>query len=275
MNIIVETLNKKKINVNLERAELILGATAFLTKENLSKDDKVINPITNEMLPIIKSNENRFFVPAHNIFDYNYAKQNNLEIKQVVAPYFYGTGEEKPRKDVKTQTRHSVIAVIKDLENNKYICLDCKNRNCKSFVMGGIEQGETIEEAALREVKEETGYLNVKIDRISDISMYNHFYAGYKGVNRYAILEVVFGHLENNQKEELSAEENSKHVVKYIDEEDLKDYINVNNNMFVIEELLHQNKPYEKEEGKIINSTEYNKMDIFEARKKIEQKLLS
>lgn len=91
MNIIVETLNKKKINVNFERAELILGATAFLTKENLSKDDKVINPITNEMLPIIKSNENRFFVPAHNISDYNYAKQNNLEIKQVVAPYFYGT----------------------------------------------------------------------------------------------------------------------------------------------------------------------------------------
>ena len=94
----------------------------------------------------------------------------------------------------------SVIAVIKNEEDNTYLCVDALKRNCKSFVLGGIEEGETPEEAAIREVKEETGYIDIKINRKSIFELHNHFYAAYKGVNRYATLNVIFGILKSKEK---------------------------------------------------------------------------
>lgn len=38
----------------------------------------------------------------------------------------------------------SVIAVIKNEEDNTYLCVDALKRNCKSFVLGGIEEGDGI-----------------------------------------------------------------------------------------------------------------------------------
>lgn len=48
--------------------------------------------------------------------------------------------------------------------------------------MDGIEEGETPEEAKKREVKEETGYNDVKVTGVSNFVLHNHFYAGYKAL---------------------------------------------------------------------------------------------
>lgn len=265
MQVIVKTLNDQKIKIDIDREELIYGAVAVLT--NQIKEDFVIHPLTKEKIPVIHSEENRFFIPAHIKEDYEYAKSNGIKIKQVVAPYFYGKGNETVRDDEKTQFRHSVIAVIKDDVEEKYLCVDCKNRDCKSFVLGGIEEGETNIEAAIREVREETGYTDVIIEKISDISIYNHFYAEYKGVNRFATLDILFGKLLTKAREQISEEENNKHIVKWINKEDLKSFLNIDNNLYVLEELYNGSKAYEKEEGNMINSFELDRLDIFEARK--------
>lgn len=269
MIINVKTLNGRRLKVILEREELIYGATAVIINDEIDYKDKVIHPLTNEKLPIIKGSCNRFFIPAHIDEDYEYATKNNLPIKQVMAPYFYGVGEEKVREDVKTQTRHSVIAIIKHNKRDEYLCVDCKNRDCKSFVLGGIEEGEDVIQAAKREVKEETGYLNVSIDKVSNISVYNHFYAGYKGVNRYAVLSIAFGRVLNEIKENISKEESSKHIVKWVKKEELKDFLTVNNNLYALDELFNGSKAYTKEEGKMINSYELDKLDILDAREKV------
>lgn len=269
MIIKVEMENGKNVNVNLEREELIYGITALLCNEDIEEGVMAINPITKDKMEIIKSKETRFFIPAHIEEDYEYAIKNNMNIKQVVAPYFEGVGKEKVRKNIETQDRHSVIAIIKHNIEDKYLCIDCKNRNCKSFVLGGIEKNETAKEAAIREVQEETGYQNIKINYISPISIYNHFYAGYKGVNRYAVLDIVFGEIIDEERKKLSQEENAKHEVKWINREDLTGFININNNLFALKILLEGDKAWEKEEGRMINSYEMDKMDIFEARKKI------
>lgn len=158
----VKTDNGRKIKVGINRPELIYGATALITNKRV--DEYGVNPATNEKLAFIvrKGSPTRFFVPAHIQKDNNYARKHNLEIRQCVAPYFLGKKEETPNPDYKTEKRHSVVAIIRNTESDTYLCEDAKGRSCKSFIMGGIEDGEAPEKAAIREVVEETGYCDVK-----------------------------------------------------------------------------------------------------------------
>lgn len=254
----VKLSNDEFVKVSIDRPELIYGATGIISSDI---DDSLygINPLTGDKLNIINMNEkqNRFFIPSHNQKDYEYAKENNLKLKQVVAPYFYGEGEESPREDIKTQVRYSVVAVIKNNENDTYLCEDAKGRNCKSFVMGGIEEGETAREAAIREIYEETGYSDVTIDFISNFKVVNHFYAGYKGVNRYAYLNIVFGHLNTDKCDKITKEEDAKHVVKWIEKKDLKDFINIPLNKYALDMLLEGETAY-VEDGIMITDDENN-----------------
>ena len=196
-------------------------------------------------------------VPAHNQEHFELARKFNLPYKQVVAPYFKGTGEESLNPDVETKFRTSVIVVIKNEEDNTYLCVDALKRNCKSFILGGIEEGETPEEAAVREVKEETGYIDIRIKRKSIFELHNHFYAAYKGVNRYAILYVIFGTLNSKNREKISDEESNKQRAMWIKRENLKDFLTVNNNLFVSNFLLDEDCAYEGE-GIMINSEKFN-----------------
>lgn len=262
--------NNENINMELEKAELVYGIQGVLLN---SECNNAYIPVIDKNVPVIKSDENRFFIPAHNDLDWKYANENNLKINQVVAPYFYGKGEETVRNDVETQKRHSVIAVIKHSLDDKYLCLDCKGRECKSFVLGGIENGETPEQAAIREVKEETGYTDIEVTYKSPIKLINHFYAGYKGVNRYATLDIVFGQLKTENNIGISDNEAKKHEVKWIDKDKLIEFISVDNNKYALDILLNGDKPYTKD-GIVINSDNLNDMPSEKARKIIGEKLM-
>lgn len=138
-----------------------------------------------------------------------------------------------------------------------FLCVDALKRRCKSFVLGGIEEGETPQEAAIREVKEETGYIDITIKRKSIFQLHNHFYAAYKGVNRYAILYIVFGTLNSKKREKISEEEFNKQRAIWIKKENLKNFLTVNNNLFVNNFLLDGDCAYEGD-GIMINSENYN-----------------
>lgn len=258
-----------EISTIIENDELIYGVTTIMiglqsTYHEKCKEGKLeeytFHPLTNEKMDIIALNDEKLYdnaimlVPLHIQAHYILALKYDLKFKQVVAPYFYGKDEEKIRDNVETQFRRSIIAVIKN--EDKYLCVDAKKRICKSFVMGGIENNETPEEAMVREVLEETGY-SCKPLYTSKIILHNHFYAGYKGVNRYAHLYVVFGELISNEKQELSNEEKEKQTPLWLTKEELKSFLTVNNNIYVYNNLLDKDKAFE-EVGIMINSNELN-----------------
>ena len=270
----IELTNGKLIPSTITNEELIYGVTAIAIgikneyiniSSDLGKMEGIFakHPLTNEKIPIIVldndilEKNSLMLVPAHIQEHFELAKKYNLPYKQVVAPYFEGTGEESLNPNAETKFRISVIAVIKNEKDNTYLCVDALKRNCKSFVLGGIEEGETPEEAAIREVKEETGYIDIKINRKSIFELHNHFYAAYKGVNRYATLNVIFGILKSKKRERVSEDEFNKQKAVWVKKENLKNFLTVNNNVFVNEYLLDGDCAYEGD-GIMINSGKLN-----------------
>ena len=270
----IELTSGKLIPSTLTNEELIYGVTAIAIgikneyiniSSDLGKMEGIFakHPLTNEKIPIIVldndilEKNSLMLVPAHIQEHFELAKKYNLPYKQVVAPYFEGTGEESLNPNAETKFRISVIAVIKNEKDNTYLCVDALKRNCKSFVLGGIEEGETPEEAAIREVKEETGYIDIKINRKSILELHNHLYAAYKGVNRYATLNVIFGILKSKKRERVSEDEFNKQKAVWVKKENLKNFLTVNNNVFVNEYLLDGDCAYEGD-GIMINSGKLN-----------------
>ena len=257
----------------LQDNELIFGVTAIMIgcktsyhtpcKAGKIMNEYAIHPLTGEKLDIVAVDEKMLenfaimMVPAHNAEHFNLAKKYNLRFKQVVAPYFLGKEDEAINPQAETQFRRSVIAVVKDNKTNKYLCVKANKRFCQSFVMGGIEGEENPEQAAVREVEEETGYYDLKVLYTSLFVLHNHFYARYKGVNRYAHLYVVFCELTSNKRHDLSAEEKEKQETMWVSRENLKDFLSVNNNIFVYENLLDGDVAYEQD-GIMMNSEKFN-----------------
>ena len=191
---ILELNNGKKLKSIITNEELIYGVTAVAvgTKNeylNLGGEETKLgaiyayHPLTNEKIDIVVLNNKMLektallLVPAHIKEHFDLAYKFGLNFKQVVAPYFKGVDNEALNPNAETQFRRSVIVVVKDPKTNKYLCVNAVKRVCKSFVMGGIEGDESIEDAALRETAEETGYTDVKITRVSMFELHNHFYA--------------------------------------------------------------------------------------------------
>lgn len=266
--------NGEKVKIEMERPELVYGATAIMLKSKKDKDIFAINPLTNEKMQIIKGQQEKIIVPLHNEEDYKVAKEYNLPYKLAVMPYFTGEREGIIRVDKPTTRRHSIVAIIKNVDTDEYLCEDARNGQCRSFVQGGIENGETIEQATLREIKEETGYVDVTIEHIYEIPLINHFYAAYKGenaTNRFAKLEIVFGKLNSDKHIETTEVEKEKQKVLWVKKENLNEFININHNRFALNVLLNDTKVFTGE-GVMSTNDENNEKKSIDVRKIIADK---
>ena len=114
------------------------------------------------------------------------------------------------------------MAVVKHPTEDKIIQLQWKKVPWKTLVIGGVEEGESYEEAVVREVREETGFKNFKKIEKLGWQMESHFYASHKDVNRQAFPQVFYIELENLLKDELVNEEALIHDVVWVPSKDLK-----------------------------------------------------
>jgi 8-oxo-dGTP pyrophosphatase MutT (NUDIX family) len=132
-------------------------------------------------------------------------------------PLFIDTTPEGSYQEGKeTIERNAIMAIVQDPTTGKYLGLTWKKIDWKTLITGGIEEGQTAEEAARAEIQQETGYKNLHlVKRLTNV--HSKFFHGPKGVNRFAHFTVLYFELENDEHDALSEEETQIHDVVWLD----------------------------------------------------------
>ncbi|EKE21183.1 MAG: hypothetical protein ACD_7C00313G0001, partial [uncultured bacterium] len=237
---------------------------------------KAINPFNNEEVPVYIADYviatygtgAVMAVPAHDERDFEFAKKYNLPIRQSIAQILETDGKDKVREDKQTIRRRTVDVIIKHWKEDEYFCLDWKYNNWKSFIIGGIEDEESTEEAALREAREESGYKNMKVVRQVGGEIHSKFFAVHKDINRYAFRNCIYIELIDGEQEALSEEHTKNHTGLWIKKEKVAEFINLEAPKTYWDIYLNGDRAT-TEDGIVIELGEFTDLSSAEAREKM------
>ncbi len=187
-----------------------------------------INPATQQQIPVYIADYVLatygtgavMAVPAHDERDFEFAQKHNLPITQVVLPQLVDSGNP-PQEGKENTERTIIIAVVHDPETDSYLTLKWKKQPWTTFITGGVEEGEDVIEAAYREIKEETGYTDLKLSRVLGGDLQSSFYAAHKGVNRVVRSTAILFELMSDAQVERDAAEEAEYDLQWIPAKEL------------------------------------------------------
>ncbi len=237
------------------------------------KGIKAINPANNEEISVWVSDYvladygtgALMAVPAHDGRDNEFARKYDLTIKEVIEP-FYISETDRPKEGLPFVERNAIHAIVKHWSEAKYLILFWKKGNWITFVTGGIEAGEDPIQSAIREIKEETGYLNPVLVKELCRS-HEKFYHILKKENRFVHFTHLYFELKNGERVELSEEEKEKHEPRWLTPEEISKILN--------EAALRDWETFQGKrsiyagEGILANSGRFDGLYSAEAKKKI------
>ncbi len=241
------------------------------------KGIKVINPANNEEVPLWIADYVLpdygtgavMAVPAHDDRDWEFAKKYGLAIKNVIEPLIIRTdGTDAIKKDLPMVERRAVVCIIKHWEKDEYLLSLYKKNGWKGFIVGGIEDDESIENAGIREIKEETGFQKIKF--IKNLGrIHSQFFHEVKNCNRFAHFEVAYFELEKDTHVEMSDEEKILHDIAWFKKDEIESTLNRDD---IKQAWKFFNKSYFYDGIGLLNgSNKFNNKNSEEVKKEITQ----
>ena len=234
------------------------------------------NPINGRILPIFIADYvlshygtgALMAVPAHDERDYQFAKKYDLPIREVIVPNIVDK-RNPPFPGKKMVERNNVHAVVKDPKTGKYLALKWNKFDWVTFPMGGVEEEEDPVSAARREVKEETGFINLKLVRVLEGQVRAEYFASHKDENRTSYTTAVIFELSDHEQISISEKEKEDHEIIWLHESQLN-YENMTHAEvgYWNEKLASSHGAFTRE-GILINSGNFTGFSSEEARKKI------
>jgi leucyl-tRNA synthetase len=226
-----------------------------------------INPATNQKIPIfvadyVLGNYGTgaiMAVPAHDGRDYEFALKYSLPIVEVVRPVF-GEPQKNPVR------RHTVTAIVQRPSDGKFLFIFQKQLGYLSPVIGGVDEGETVEQAAERGVLEETGYRVKALKRLGG-EIESHFFAEHKREERERLDQPIVLELLNEQPEAINKEEADKQEVRWLSYEEIHQ-VPHNPARLPFERFVSGSNCYEGS-GRLINSGKFDGLMTEEALPKM------
>ena len=131
------------------------------------------------------------------------------------------------RSDLPMTRRNVIHNIVKHHSKDQYLCLDWLKTGWKSFVSGGIEQGETLEEAGRKELLEESGYKNLRFIQELECETYDKFYAPHKNKNRFIKSSCCVFELIDDEQEEISEKEAGQHKAVWVDKDEVEKFLSI------------------------------------------------
>jgi len=272
---VVAYVKKSSKKTDLERQE---------SKEKTGvelKGVQAINPATGEKIPMFVADYVLghygtgaiMAVPAHDERDFEFAKKFDLPIKNVVEPMFVaGPGNDSAvHPNERFVKRNAICAIVHNPKDDTYLCISWKGVHMHGLVTGGVEDGEDIVEAAIREVREETGYKNMHPVRNQNVALHSLFYHRVKKENRWARFQYVMLELENEERDPVDNKEEALHEVVWKKKGDLGSFFTVIEGQFITNLIDRSDTYIFTGEGVLYNSGEFNWIESREARTSLTQ----
>ena len=232
-----------------------------------------INPMTDEKMPVWVADfvlghygTGAVFADAHDERDVEFAKKYNIPLKITLEPV---TGTPRENEEF----RKSIVAIVENPKTGKILSINWGSKlGGNLFVGGGVDGEENLEDAARREVKEETGYKNLKLVSQSE-TIHHHYIAHSKGVNRYIHAVGFYFQLINEEQDSVALEkdEAGKFKTEWLSRQEAIDKVKEELHSLVFQRLV-LGKPYTGL-GILTDSGKYNGMHSDEAKKKIVEEL--
>lgn len=240
-----------------------------------------INPINNAKIPVWISDYVLagygtgaiMAVPAHDERDYQFAKTFDLPIVPVIAEQFIH--KENDVNVNEASDRPSAYAITHNPKNDTYCLLKWSKehtRNGLEWPGGGLDEGESITDGAVREFTEETGYSDVSVKAVLPAAVAFYYVSIFGSEHRRAVKYIV--ELELNSEKHTGivgteTYEKDNYKVEWLTKNELMARLSEMNPDFAAITDRVFNEPVYHGEGVLIDSGDYNNLSTSDAREKI------